>query len=597
MIVPMLKVYIAAREKDRERLLESLCELGVVHLVPVDPDRAMTDGQTLEDVQSLRRAMHELYGVVPAGVRPELTALDAAREVLEVERRLVEDGNRLALLHHELEQLDVWGDFRLQQIDELRQAGVHVQFHVINAADRPQVQAECVAQVGTQPGDRIVVATASRSGAVDLPESAVELPLPHRDASMIRADAARTENALKAGRQRLAELAHLVPEMNETLPRLEREADFIRARQSGLRKDQLFGLQGWMPAEAADSLPESLRKQDLPVAVTFHEPAEDELPPTLIRNPVWAQPIEGLFGVLGTVAGYREFDVAVPFLIALPIFTAMLISDGGYGLVLLLALTLGYPKATKVLGKQFAHLMIVVSMATLLWGFVCATFFGVRLYPPLIDVSLEESSRTFLMLISFWMGAIHLSVAQLWPVVRLYPDPRSLNRIGWALFIWGMLGLVLLFVLNWPFGWHTPWPYLMIVGAVLAIGFAHPAAPLGKRLLLGLADFPLSMLSAFSDVISYVRLMAVGLASSVLAVSFNNMAVEIVSGNGGILNWPLFVLVLFFGHSLNLGLAMIAMFAHGVRLNMLEFCNNLGMQWTGYRYHPFSQRTTQEYQT
>jgi V/A-type H+/Na+-transporting ATPase subunit I len=153
-----------------------------------------------------------------------------------------------------------------------------------------------------------------------------------------------------------------------------------------------------------------------------------------------------------------------------------------------------------------------------------------------------------------------------------------------------MLGVVQYFVLASEWGWHTPWPYFLMAGGVLAIGFAHPSGNLGKALLLGLADFPLSVLSAFSDVISYVRLMAVGLASSVLATSFNNMASEIEF-------WPLAVLVLLFGHSLNLGLALIAMFAHGVRLNMLEFSNNLGMQWTGYRYNPFSQRTTQEYQT
>ena len=95
------------------------------------------------------------------------------------------------------------------------------------------------------------------------------------------------------------------------------------------------------------------------------------------------------------------------------------------------------------------------------------------------------------------------------------------------------------------------------------------------------------MLSAFSDVISYVRLMAVGLASSVLAVSFNDMAM-------GLDSWPLAVIVLLFGHGLNMGLALIAMFAHGVRLNMLEFCNNLGMQWVGYTYQPFTRRVIQE---
>lgn len=588
MIVPMVKVYIAARQRERERLLEALRELGVVHLVPVDPSQALSDGPTVEQIQALRRALHELYGIVPIGDRPELDAVDAAQEVLDVERHIVEDGNRLALLHHELEQLDLWGDVRLQQIDDLRKAGVDVRFYVIDAYDYAKFRAECVAEVGSQPGNRIVVAIATRGQAVEVPDEAVELPLPHRDAPMLRAEAARIDAALKTSHRRLAELAHLVPEMSERLTQLEREAEFIRARQGGLSKDQLFALQGWMPAEKSAALPESLARQDLPAAVTVQQPADDEVPPTLIRSPAWARPVEGLFGVLGTVPGYREFDVAVPFLIALPIFTAILISDGGYGLVLLLALTLGYRKAAAVLGKQFTHLMIIVSVTTLVWGFVCATFFGVTLYTPLITVSLEEESRNLLMRMSFWMGAIHLSIAQLWPAVGIFPNLRFLNRVGWALFIWGMLGVVEYFVLKSPWGWHTPWPYLLIAGGTLAVVFAHPSKNPGKMLLLGLADFPLSVLSAFSDVISYVRLMAVGLASSVLATSFNNMAMEIDF-------WPLAALVLLFGHSLNLGLALIAMFAHGVRLNMLEFCNNLGMQWTGYQYSPFSQRTTQEY--
>jgi V/A-type H+-transporting ATPase subunit I len=87
----------------------------------------------------------------------------------------------------------------------------------------------------------------------------------------------------------------------------------------------------------------------------------------------------------------------------------------------------------------------------------------------------------------------------------------------------------------------------------------------------------LEILGKFSDEISYVRLMAVGLASSVLAVSFNEMAAET-----GVIQ----PVVLVLAHLLNFALAMIALFAHGVRLNMLEFSNNLGMEWSGYAYDP-----------
>jgi len=587
MSVPMGKGYVAARSQDRQRLLEAVRELGVIHLVPADPNQALVDEQTAEQIQALQRALQVLYGIEPQGDRPELSAVEAAQEVLRIEHQNVEQGNRLAALHHEIAQLDLWGNVRLQQIEELRQAGVDVQFYAVPDHDLAAVAAECMAVVGELPDGRAVVATASRGGKTELPESASPLPLPPRDAPAIRAEAAQIDADLKAAHRRLAELAHAVPQMHAELDRLRKQAEFAVAQRGGLTQDQLFAVQGWIPAEQGRTLAGQLGKTGIPAAVHWREPAEDEQPPTLIRSPAWARPVEGLFQILGTVAGYREFDVSVPFLIALPIFTAMLISDGGYGAVLLLALTLGYRKLAPALGTQFTHLLILVSIAALIWGGLCATFFGVTVYPPIIAVDMSEASRTFMMRLCFWMGAIHLSLAQLWPAVGLFPDLRFLNKVGWAVFIWGMLGVVQMFVLKTPMGWDTPWPYLLVTGAALAIIFCQPSRNVAKMFLVGFANFPLSMLSAFSDVISYVRLMAVGLASSVLGVSFNEMA-------RGIDVWPLAVLVLVFGHSLNLGLAMIAMFAHGVRLNMLEFCNNLGMQWTGYRYHPFSGRTTQE---
>ena len=585
MIVPMVKVYVAARSRDRQRLLEAIGELGVIHLVPADPAQALVDEQTAEQIQALQRALQVLYGIEPQGDRPEFSAVEAAREVLRIGHQNVEQGNRLAALHHEIAQLDLWGNVRLQQIEELRQAGVDVQFYAVPDHDLTAIAAECVAVVGEQPDGRAVVATASRGRQVELPESAVLLPLPPRDAPTIRAEAAQIDAGLKAAHRRLSELAHLAAQMHAELAPLKQHAELVRAQRGGVSSDQLFAVQGWLPAEQAAALPQTLARRNLPAAVQCSEPADGEQPPTWIRSPSWARPVEGLFKVLGTVAGYREFDVSVPFLIALPIFTAILISDGGYGLVLLLGLTLGYRRAVAVMGAHFTQLMIVISVATLVWGGVCASFFGVRLYPPLIAVELTESSRTFLMRMCFWMGAIHLSLAHLWAAFGLLPDLRFLSRVGWAVFIWGMLGVVQMFVLKTPLGWETPWPYLLLAGAVLAIVFAEPGRNVGKMLLLGLANFPLSMLSAFSDVISYVRLMAVSLAGSVLAASFTDIA-------RGLDFWPLAILVLVGGHSLNIGLAMVAMFAHGVRLNMLEFCNNLGMKWTGYPYAPFSQRTT-----
>ena len=587
MIVPMRKIHLVARQRDRERLLKELRELGVVHLTPSDPSRAVADERTTRRVQTLEHALHLLSGVAARKPAPEIAPLEAAEEVLEIERRSAEGHSRLASLHHQLEKTDSWGDLRLDHLRELREAGIDVQFYGMPRHIVSTIDAECAEVVGYLPGRQVLVAVVDRSGNARLPAQAVRILLPPADAFSLRAEAAQIEALLHKDLERLHELAGLVPQMKKELAGLHEQADLTIALRGGTADESLFALQGWLPADAAQPIGEQLASQRISAAVQALEPAPDEQPPTLIELPRWAQPVDSLLRMLGTVPGYREIDVSIPFLIALPIFTAFLISDGGYGALLLLGPLLLYQRLSNRIGQRFTQLLMIVGSVSLVWGVITSSFFGVSLYPPLISVDLSESSRELMMWLSFTLGAIHLSIAQLWQCLRSWPDARAVGNIGWALFIWGMYGVVKMFVLDAPMHWQTPWSYLLLTGAVLAIVFASSNPHLGKRLALGVARFPLSMLSAFSDVISYVRLMAVGLASTVLAVSFNEMA-----ANAG--SWPLAACILLLGHSLNMGLALIAMFAHGVRLNMLEFASNLGMQWTGFPYQPFAPRTYQE---
>ncbi len=587
MIVPMQKVHLVARSVDRQKLLDSLRELGVVHIMPADPAKATLDEATSRRLQILRQAVQTLSSIPPRGPVPEIPPEQAAQEVLDIQRRSAEARSRLAALYHQLEQLSLWGDVRLSELAALQEAGLKVQVYAMPARVVSQVRAECVEVVAQLPGRRVWVAVAGHADPEHLPAQAEPVPWPSRDAPSIRAEAAQIDAALHQDMHRLHQLAHLAPQMQKALAELELQAEYTLAQRSAWEDEHLFALWGWLPAEQAAHLAEQLAQRGLVAAVALHEPGPDEQPPTLVRPPAWAKPIEGLFRILGTTPGYREYDVSVPFLIALPLFTAILIGDGGYGAVLLAAMLLGYRKLANSLGQRFVQLLTIVGIVSVIWGIITASFFGLSPYEPVVKVDLSEQSRRFMMSLSFTIGAVHLSLAQLWQGIRLYPNLQFLNKLGWSVFLWGMYGVVRMFVLGELLHWGTPWPYFLLTGATLAILFANPSRNPLKMLLWGLAQFPLSMLSAFSDVISYVRLMAVGLASSVLAVSFNAMAAQIPF-------WPVSLVVLLFGHGLNLGLALIAMFAHGVRLNMLEFCNNLGMQWTGYKYRPFSWRLSEE---
>jgi len=585
MIVPMSKVYVVTQSHSRNRLLESLAQLGVVHVEPVDPDKAVAKDITLHAISALGNARQILQGVEPTGNGPDLSPLEAARETISINKAIAEERDRLNALHRTAEQLKLWGDTKLAQLEELRSLGIEVKFYSVAQKDLAGLEAECIETVAELPGQKVVIAVVDRTGKFQAPEGGKEIPWPTTDLPTVKRQAAEVDASLKRHNARLAELANLTGAIRRQQKQYQTEADFCVVRNSGLSNDALFALQGWAPSAKAQSLSDNLGELDIAAAVEVMAPDEDEQPPTLIEYPDWTKPIKGLFDMLGTVAGYREFDVSIPFMLALPIFAAMLIGDGGYGAVLLVGLLLGYKKASSALGSNFTKLLIIVGAASLLWGFLCGSFFGFVLYKPPIPVNMTDTSRFMLMQISFVMGAIHLSIAQLWQAIKIFPDLRYLNKVGWAIFVWGMLGVVQMFVLSTEITWITPWPYLLIAGTVLAILFDSPSKNILKMVLLGVANYPLSMLGVFSDIISYVRLMAVGLASGVLASSFNDLAL-----NSG--SWLIAAPTLIFGHSLNLGLAMIALFAHGVRLNMLEFSNNLGMQWIGYSYKPFSKNNS-----
>ncbi len=590
MIVPMQKVYLVGRKTDHDQLLDALGRLGVMHLVPIDPAQAVVDEQTAQAIDHAERAIQILSPLMPAENAPDLSAEAAIEETIELYHESTEAHTHLDVLHRQIAEMAPWGDVRRDQFDRLRDDGFQITFAVVPVKDLHLVEADLVQPIGKRFSRSQWVAALSRDGEITLPPSATIEPIPPRDRPSLTAEAKVVDERLRAINARLSELAHTLGAIHHYSNHLATDAQTIVASRGAMVGQNLLALQGWAPADETDQLVSKLADCGLDVAVETREATEDETPPTLIRYPRWAQPIKGLFDVLGTVVGYDEFDIGGAFMLALPIFAAMLIGDGGYGAVMLLGLGLGYKKIAPKLGRQFTQLLIIVGATTLIWGFLSGSFFGTTVFKnPVIPVNMTQQSRDMIMTLSFYIGAIHLSLAQLWQAMRLFPNIQFLNKVGWAGFIWGMLGVVQWLVLRQasPFAPLNAYAFLLMGGGVLAIVFAHPSRNLPKMLGLGIASFPLAGISAFSDVTSYVRLMAVGLASGVLATSFTNLAL-------GIKFLPATILVLILGHTLNFALCLIALFAHGVRLNMLEFCNNLGMQWTGYAYQPFTSYRRQE---
>ncbi|MDY7011822.1 MAG: hypothetical protein SVV80_13890 [Planctomycetota bacterium] len=444
-----------------------------------------------------------------------------------------------------------------------------------------------------------------RDGEPTLPEDATEIEPPDSDAPTIRAEAARADKAMADDAKRLAQLANLTDVLTRRGEELAGEVEYARALAGAMAGENLFAVQGWVPAERTDTLPTDLAEQSITAAVDSRDPADDEAPPTLIQYPHWARPIKGLFDILGTSPGYREFDVSGFFMIALPIFAAMLIGDAGYGLMFLLLPMLIYRKAAAAAGPAKVHLIMVVGAATMIWGLLTGNIFGISpdmlirsggiwAFPGdwldkvrIIRGDLSEQT-IIIMKLSFIVGTIHLSLAQLRSSLRLMPNLQFLARVGWAAFLWGMLGVIWYLFFGSqqtpPAPLHPAAPWLLLVGGTLAIFFTHPGRNPVRMIGFGLASFPLAALSTFSDTISYIRLMAVGLASVVIAQTFNSLGAQCADAATWFAGAPIVLI----GHALNVALCLIALLAHGVRLNMLEFAGNAGIEWAGYSYEPFA---------
>ena len=381
-------------------------------------------------------------------------------------------------------------------------------------------------------------------------------------------------------------------------PALADKIAFESAKELVGEQGELAYVSGWIPEPARGKFAAAVHENGW--GALLREPADGEIPPTLIDPPKLFRPVTALFSGLGIAPAYTESDVSVPFFCYFTIFFAMLVGDGGYG-ALILALTIfGWFKTRNqrtLVAKSWLTLLTVFSSATVLWGLLSNTWFGAGI-PWCADWPtvkwLADPSYKNMMLLCFTIGVSHLMIARIWTGITIINDRRCLAQFGWA-------GVVLFMYLVTNsivgiFSGIPTWAFWMFgVSLVLVFGFTLKGDELKTR-GVELGMLPLNIMSALGDVISYVRLFAVGLASVKVAENFNDMALSIFNCTDMIWLKPVtaigMILVLLIGHGLNFAMAGLSILVHAVRLNTLEFSNHKGVTWAGYAFSPFRKTST-----
>ncbi|MBQ1712634.1 MAG: hypothetical protein II024_05330 [Firmicutes bacterium] len=305
---------------------------------------------------------------------------------------------------------------------------------------------------------------------------------------------------------------------------------------------------------------------------------------------------------MGILPGYHEQDVSLWFLIFFTIFTAMIIGDAAYGFLFLIVAVVMTVKMKKVNNAVF--LVYVLSVAPIIWGAITGTWFGSEAamnvpflrslvipqfanYPQYFGVTASAQQNT-IMKFSFTLGVIQIALGCLLSVRKKISEKNLsfIADIGWLFAACAMYLLSLNLVIGEKIAMKPV--FIVIIAAfviVVLFGGMEPGKSFGQGVKAGLGNaftVFLDTISCFGNVMSYIRLFAVGMASLAIAQSFNGIA-ENFKG-------PWFVLaivVLVIGHGLNLIMGLLSVVVHGVRLNVLEFSGQAGLEWTGIAYEPF----------
>ena len=620
MIAEMKHVSMVVQTKDKELTLDALAELGLVHLEDFqysssEVDDALARKNRAETAYNFLTSFNNKNDLAP----PALEAPEAVEEVLKLKDDLQSAMEQDVALEKQIAGLESWGDFDPADFTYLANKGYYLKIYTVSGG-KPDNMDDLEGYVVILREDKKELVFAHLTREPVKLESYEELNLPPQSLSAMQAEKNKIETKIADLRGKAEQYYGLRPALHAHLEELDSNLQYWIAKANTVDDGNLTAIVGYLPADETGAFHNWARQNSVALAIT--EPETFESAPTLIRNPRWLQIVEPVFKFMGTVPGYKELDISLVFLCFFTVFFAMIIGDAAYGSIFFLAglsMLIYYSKSKKEKPPLAVVLFTILGLATVIWGSVTGSWFGspelikgtvlekliirqltegFSFYTPAGDFYKDLKGQDVIMLLCFIIAIFHLTIAQVWNFLRALAQHslQALGQVGWMFINFGLFYLVLDMVARFNLdqalgagGLITSISFnIIFAGLVLVIlfGSQKPRGKFFKGLLVGFGNLPstiLGSISAFGDIISYVRLFAMGLAGAEIAKAFNNMAGDLLSGNTFIFG----VLILLIGHTFNFVLCSLGVLVHGIRLKMLEFSGRLGIQWSGQEYDPF----------
>lgn len=647
MIVPMKKVSLVVLDSSKKESLKTLRKLGVVHLETIEGDSAALSAfkESSSETDKAISILEEIkLNKKELPVQEKLSKEEAcskAKEILALSDRKKSYFDSINQDTQELSRLELWGTVNPDDLQELAQKGIFAYLYEIPSEKYSLIGEDCrtivVNSVNKITRFLLLSDTAIEEKPASLPPEAYAVPLPRASTEVIADDIrkahqgiVRIDGEIKAAKKYTKALKDYKKELASDIE-FENVYSGMAHEEGESDSAKLAWLTGYVPEDLMEKFKAACSENGWAYAAST--PSQEDYVPTKLKNNKLVSLIYPLTDFLDVTPGYNEYDISSWFLLFFCIFFAMIFGDAAYGaLILLLGLGLMFKgmKSGKA-GASINLLVVLLGFSTMVWGVMTCSWFGIagdKLPEQLINMSSMPFSKYKYALVNglpfdsavaedyanlnqkvfcFVLALVQLSIAHIKGIISNRKTLKAIGELGSLLELWGMFYIVMAMVGNpeeFPLGVVEgktimiasviPLPYLcigvLLFGFALSFVFSNYNGSIKESVLescKNIISVLLGIVNVFSDMVSYIRLWAVALAGAAISGTINEMAGPMI----GKFSMIIFVVVLLvFGHGLNLMLNLLSVIVHGVRLNTLEFSSHLGMSWSGIKYRPFSEK-------
>lgn len=602
MISPMTKYSFVLLCGQTEEFLSKIQELGVIDITrslkPIDE----TSEKLLAEADEVKKALSVLKNCKGEPDKASVSG-GSAKDVLDTDERIAELRGELTSAKKELVARKPWGEFSSEDLQKLEAKGLQIRFY---SCPKKKFDASWgdiqPLQVISETESTVFFVTVAPAGEeYSFPIEPVAAPAGSvNEAEKTLAD---LQARLDGENRKLANLKSCIGNLEKTYADRLGELDlyFAEAATEKAVDNYVTVLTGFAPVEDDDRLKKAF--DELGVYYTAEAATKEDNPPIKLHNNWFARNFEVLTGMYGMPV-YDEFDptpVLGPFFM---LFFAMCMGDAGYGIVLMLiALYMKQKMQDSGLGKMYRLIGFLGGM-TFFVGLFLGTFFGMSIlsasWAPswlkalCIDGWFPDGKIAGFpvqMVLAVAIGVLHICLAMIIKTVNFtkrFGFSKTISTWGWTTLIVGGIVVISLGMMEVLSAEVFKWVIIALaaVSGLAIFVFNTPGRNPLVNIGSGLWDTYNMVTGLLGDVLSYIRLYALGLAGGMLGNAFNIMGTMILDIPVPVVNWVFCIVILIFGHVLNLAMSCLGAFVHPLRLTFVEYFKNSGYEGTGAKYNP-----------